>query len=55
MGKGKTLCAIFKKDMSKKELEDYAKIVIEGNYICKKCGRVANKEDYLCKSYKIKS
>ncbi|MBZ4644442.1 MAG: hypothetical protein PWQ25_191 [Deferribacteres bacterium] len=54
MSKDKTLCEIFKKDMDKKSLEEYADMIKPAKFICKKCGRAAKKEDYVCKSYKIK-
>jgi hypothetical protein len=46
------LCKIAKEDLSK-NLEAYIKLVDRGNYLCTKCGRVSNEEDYLCKAKKI--
>lgn len=54
MSREKTLCEIFKKEMKKDDLKEYAKLVINSEYICKKCGRAANSEKYLCKPHKIK-
>ena len=46
MGK-KTLCEL--EELLKKDLEAYKQLVKDGKYICRKCGRVANKEKRLCK------
>ena len=47
----KTMCKV------SKELPDSFDKVIglitNAEFVCKKCGRVANKEDRLCKSYKL--
>ena len=46
------LCKIAKDDLDK-DLKAYIKMVTPGKYLCKKCGRVANDEDYLCKAIKL--
>lgn len=53
MGKCKKVCKMVKKDMLDDELKEYIKIVKDARYICTKCGRVAKKEDYLCKPEKM--
>ena len=50
MGK-KTLCEL--EEMLKKDLEAYKKLVKDGKYVCRKCGRVANQEKRLCKPAEI--
>jgi transposase-like protein len=49
MGKiSKPLCK-WDKDDIKDNFKELKKIVAEPRYICKKCGRVAKKEEFLCK------
>jgi rubrerythrin len=51
----KKLCKIIEKKEieEKKEFEKYIELVKNGNYICKKCGRVAVNKGNLCKPEKI--
>ena len=49
----KTLCKLVKDDYLKENLKEYIKMVKEPKYICKKCGRVAEKEGMLCKPKKM--
>lgn len=49
----KTLCKRVKEDYLKENLKEYIKMVKEPKYICKKCGRVAEKEETLCKPKKM--
>lgn len=44
----KPLCK-WNKDEIKDNFKDLKKIVSEPRFICRKCGRVAKKEDWLCK------
>jgi hypothetical protein len=53
MSDKKTLCEIFKKDMSKDELRKYVSLLNSPKYICKKCGRAANEKERVCKVVKI--
>ena len=53
MGKKIKLCKMVKKDALEEELKTYLKLVIDGQYICLKCGRVANDENVLCKGKKM--
>ena len=48
-GKHKTLCKWSKDDGVEKDLKKIAKVVTKPTLICRKCARVANCEDYLCK------
>jgi hypothetical protein len=49
MSKGiKTLCK-WDKDDIKDDIKELKKIVADPRYICKKCGRAAKNDDYLCK------
>jgi len=45
-------------EWSQKELKDHyaklCKIVAEPQYLCPKCGRVADEKKWLCKSKKLK-
>jgi hypothetical protein len=54
MGK-KKLCTRIEKNILKKNIEKYLKKVDSAEYICLKCGRVANSEDSLCVPKSIKS
>ena len=53
MSKKRTLC-----DWERKDIESNMAILISmvnsPKYVCKKCARVANTDDVLCKSQKIK-
>ena len=49
MGKdARTLCK-WDKDRIKENLKELRKIVSAPRFVCRKCGRAAQKEDYLCK------
>jgi hypothetical protein len=51
MGKSehKKLCKLAKKDYLKENLEAYKTLVVNPRFICKKCGRVSNADNRLCK------
>ncbi|WP_169337702.1 hypothetical protein [Proteocatella sphenisci] len=51
----KKLCKLVKDDILDKDMKEYMKFVSDGKYVCKKCGRVANKEENLCSAKKLKS
>jgi hypothetical protein len=53
MLKIKTLCELEKKDIDK-NIGDLIRFVNDPKYICRKCARVAIKENILCKPIKIK-
>ena len=50
--KPRTLCD-YKKDEIKEHLEDVKKLVIPAKFICRRCARVAVKEESLCKPEKF--
>jgi lipopolysaccharide biosynthesis regulator YciM len=45
---GKTLCK-WKKDEFDKRMDALKEIVSKPRYVCRKCGRVADKKKWLCK------
>jgi transposase-like protein len=53
MAKAKTLCA-FKKNYLKENLPKYKKLVRDARFVCKKCGRVADKKKWLHKAVALK-
>lgn len=53
MGKKIKLCKLVKKDMLDDNLKDYLELVNDPHYICTKCGRLANKSEYVCKDKKL--
>ena len=53
MSKYKTLCDLDKKEIEKK-LPEISKIVLNPNYICRKCARAAQQKEYLCKPQKLR-
>lgn len=48
-----SLCERVKKDQHIKDTEKYWKKVNKPEFLCKKCGRVANKEKDICKAIPI--
>ena len=51
----KKLCKLVSDGILKDDLKAYKKLVNKPKYVCKKCGRVANDEDSLCKPKKMKA
>ncbi len=49
----KKLCSLVKKDLIKDDLKAFKKLVQEGKFLCKKCGRVAVRENFLCKAVEL--
>ena len=47
----KTLCEL-KRDL-KHDFDSYALLVCQPRFVCKDCGRAANKKKYLCNPRKI--
>lgn len=47
-GHGKHLCVAQAVKYLETNLEDYKNMVRDGKFVCKNCGRVANKAEYLC-------
>jgi hypothetical protein len=53
MGKKRNLCDWDRKEIES-EMATLVSLVNNPKYVCKKCARVANAEEVLCKSQKIK-
>jgi hypothetical protein len=49
----KKLCSLVKKDGLKEDLKGFKKLVREPKFLCKKCGRAAEKEKHLCKAVEL--
>lgn len=49
----KALCKLVKDDFLKDDPAPFRKLVADGRYFCRKCGRVAAKKKSLCKSEKL--
>ena len=47
-----TICE-WKKDKIQDDFEKLKSLVLQPKFICKKCGRAANSEEFLCKPKKI--
>ncbi len=47
------LCQMCKKELKKKDLDEFLEIIKDATFFCKKCGRVANDKSKLCKPEKI--
>lgn len=52
MSDDKKMCKL-KKKLLKDDIDSFVELVNSPKYVCKKCGRVANDKDRLCKPYKI--
>lgn len=48
------MCKMAKEELDKKHLKNYVKLLKPCKFVCKKCGRTASDEAYLCKAVKIK-
>lgn len=48
-----TLCKLVKKDHLEKHFAEYEELVVNPEYICRKCGRAANDKKSLCKPVPI--
>jgi hypothetical protein len=47
------LCYLVNMGYLEKSLADYKKLVKDAKFVCKKCGRVADSKEYLCRPGKI--
>ncbi len=45
----KRMCKLIKEDFHIKKTKQFTKLVDKPTFVCKKCGRVANKKTHLCK------
>jgi hypothetical protein len=52
-GHERHLCFLQNIGMVKDKLEEYKKLVKDGKYVCKGCGRVAADEKHLCAPEKL--
>lgn len=50
----KKLCKLAKDDYLKENFKDYVELVKAPKHICRKCGRVARDEEYLCRAKSLK-
>jgi hypothetical protein len=50
----KTMCKLVKKEIQMDDPEGYLDYVLPPRFLCKKCGRIANKKDCVCKPERIK-
>jgi hypothetical protein len=53
IGHDKHLCYLVNLDYQNSNLDDYKQLVKKAEYMCKKCGRVAENEKNLCDPIKI--
>lgn len=51
---GKKLCKLVKEDYLDENLKEYVKLIADAKFVCKKCGRVSQKEELLCNPKKMK-
>lgn len=51
----KKVCKLVKKELPKEDIDSYLEYILPANYLCKKCGRTARKQEFLCKPIKITS
>jgi hypothetical protein len=49
----KEMCKLAKDEFHLKKSKQFAKLVREPKFVCKKCGRVANKKICLCKPVEL--
>lgn len=47
------LCKLVKKDVLKKDFEEYRKLVKKPTHICGNCGRASNDKKHLCDPIEI--
>ena len=48
------LCKIIKNGEHKNNLEEYKGLIDKGEYVCGKCGRVANSKKNLCNGLSLR-
>ncbi len=47
--KDKALCKLVKDDVLEEQLGAFARLVVHPTHLCRKCGRVSNDPNRLCK------
>lgn len=47
-GHGSHLCVAHAMNYIQTNLSEYKKLIKNGSFVCRACGRVANKAEYLC-------
>ncbi|AQQ10503.1 hypothetical protein L21SP3_02339 [Sedimentisphaera cyanobacteriorum] len=50
----KKMCGLVKKDIVKKDIKKFTKLVSQPQFACKKCGLVCSDKDRICKPVKLK-
>jgi hypothetical protein len=50
----KRMCKLVKKEIHIDDLKEYLDYALPPHFVCKKCGRISNKKDYVCKPQRIK-
>ena len=53
LGHAKHLCYLVNIDYQRSNSNDFKKMVKHGRYVCKRCGRVANRKMNLCSPAKL--
>jgi hypothetical protein len=49
----KQMCKLVKEEFHLKKTKQFTKLVVNPQFVCKKCGRVSNKKTYLCKPVEL--
>ena len=49
----KHMCKRVKEEFHLKKTRQFMKLVDKPQFVCKKCGRVSNKQTYLCKPIEL--
>jgi hypothetical protein len=50
----RSLCELEESGYLREHFDDYRKLVRNGKFVCRRCGRVARKERNLCKPESLK-
>ena len=51
--KDKHLCKLKKSLLKEGDIEGYLEYIREPKYLCRKCGRMGNSKDNICKPYDL--
>jgi transposase-like protein len=49
----KHMCKLIKEEFHLKKTGKFKKLVEKPHFVCKKCGRVSNKDTYVCKPVEL--